>query len=95
MKQSENAGHQPLASVESNLFGSLAGFLLKVTKFIRDAELDGEGEQLAAERVGKLLAGVTDEVVRTKNIDIQHRLDAIYEEMQQVVKDLAMHKGGK
>ena len=50
---------------------------------------DGEGEQLAAERVGRLLAGVTDEVVRTKNFDIQHRLDEVYDELEQFVTDLA------
>jgi len=88
-QKSTNTSDNPsLASIESNLFGLLFAFPHKLAMLMLQAELDAEGTTAANERIKLLLDNATAEIERTKDFDVKHRLDAVYEEFQRFLKDL-------
>ena len=94
-QKSTNVSDSPsLASIESNLFGLLFGFPHKLAMLMRQSELDAEGTTAANEKLKLLLDDATAEVERTKDFDMKHRLDAVYEEFQRFLKELAKPQGG-
>lgn len=85
-------GNQPspgLHSVEGDLFGTIFGFHQKVMTLLRGAGLADDKLGVASERIGHLLREMTEGIKSTKDLNIQPRLDAMYEDMQRMVDELA------
>ena len=78
-----------LDSIEGGLFGALIGFHQKVMALLRGANLDDNDLDTAAERIHLLLGKANDEIERTQDLNIQPRLDAIYEEVRRLVEELS------
>ena len=78
-----------LHSIEGGLFGALFGFHKEVMALLREADLDDEKLDIAAERIKLLTDKATDEIRHTKDLDIQGRLDSMYEEVKRMIEELA------
>jgi hypothetical protein len=84
-----------LASIEGGLFDALFGFHQKVMALLREADLDDDKLDIAAERIGTLMSIVTDEMKCTRDLNIQPRLDSMCEEVQRLVDELSQSQGGR
>jgi len=82
-----------LPSVEGNLFGALFGFYQKAMALLREADLDDEKLDVAAERIGQVLEEVTANVTRTKDFNSKGPLESAYEEMKQLLDELSKSSG--
>ena len=78
-----------LSSIEGNLFGALFGFHQKAMALLRAANLDDDKLDIAAERISLLMGKATDEIRHTKDLDIQGRLESMYEEVKGGVDELS------
>ena len=75
--------------IEGGLFGALFGFHKKTMALLRAANLDDDKLDLAAEPMKLLMDKATDEIRHTNDLDIQGRLDSMYEEVMRMVEELA------
>lgn len=85
-------GNKPspgLHSIETDLFGALFGFHEKVMTLLRGAGLADDKLGVVSERIGHLLRETTEGIKSTKDLNIQPRLDAMYEDVQRMVDELA------
>ena len=88
--QTSNPPDTPsLDSIEGGLFGALFGFHKKVMALLREANLDDDKLDIAAERIHLLMDRATEEIKRTSDLNIQPRLDSMYEEVQWLVEELS------
>jgi hypothetical protein len=78
-----------LGSIEGGLFGGLFGFHKKTMAMLRAANLDDDKLDIAAERISLLMDKATDEIGRTGDLDIQGRLESMYEEVKGLVDELS------
>lgn len=78
-----------LRSFQGGLFGALFGFRKKLKGLLRAANLDDENERIAGERIHLLMDRATEEIKRTSDVDIQPRLDSLYEELKRMVEELS------
>ena len=78
-----------LHAIEGGLFGALFGFHKKTMAMLRAANLDDDKLDIAAERIKLLMSEATDEIGRTADLDIQPRLDSMYEEVETLVDGLS------
>lgn len=74
---------------EIDLFGALAGFHLKAMALLRAANLDDENVRIAGERIHFLIENASKEIERTRDLEIEPRLDSMYEEVQRLVSELS------
>ena len=77
-----------LHALEGNLFGAIFGFHKKVMTLLRGAGLADDKLGVASERIGHLLRETTEGIKSTKDLNIQPRLDAMYEDVQRMVDEL-------
>jgi hypothetical protein len=78
-----------LALIEGGLFGALFGFHKKTMAMLRAANLDDDKLDIAAERISLLMDKASEEIERTHDLNIQPRLDAMYEEVKGLVDELS------
>jgi hypothetical protein len=78
-----------LHSFEGGLFGALFGFHKRVMALLRAANLDDGNVRIAGERIHLLIEKATEEIKRTRDLNIQPRLDSMYEEVQRLVDELS------
>ena len=79
----------PLHSMEGGLFGALFGFHKKFMDLLRAAPLDDDKLDLAVERFKLLTDKVTEDMELTHDLNIQPRLDSMYEELKRLVDELS------
>lgn len=89
MDDQSNKPSPSLHSVEVDLFGALFGFHKKVMVLLRAANLGDEKLGIAGERIHFLMDKATEEIKRTHDLNIQPRLDSMYEEVQRMVEELS------
>jgi len=78
-----------LASVEGGLLGALLVFHQRIMTLLRGSSLDEEKVKLVSERVMLLLDHATAEMKRSKDLDLQGRLESVYEQAKRLVDDLS------
>lgn len=89
-EQNKEPPAQPnLASIEGDLFGALFGFHKKAMEPLRTSGLDDDKLNLVADRIKTLLANITAELERTKDLNVASRLEAAYDEVQRLVDELS------
>jgi len=89
-KQASKPPDSPsLGSIEGGLFGGLFGFHKKTMAMLRAANLDDDKLDIAAERISLLMGKANEEIERTHDLNIQPRLDAMYEEVKRLVDELS------
>jgi hypothetical protein len=85
--------HQPpvnpnLVSVEASLFGQLLKFQGKMLTLLRGLPPDDEKTKLVSEEVIRLLDNAVVEMERSQDMDMQGRLESVYEQAKRLVDDL-------
>ena len=83
-----------LASIEGDLFGALFGFHQRIITLLRQSNLDEGKLKLASKRINQLVEGVTAEMKGSKDLNLQDRLESVYEEVKRLVDDLSSSQGG-
>lgn len=78
----------PIHSLEGNLFGAIFGFHEKVMTLLRGAGLADDKLGVASERIGHLLRETTEGIKSSKDLNVQPRLDAMYEDVRRMVDEL-------
>ena len=78
----------PLASLETNLFGTIFEFHKKTMALMRQSSLDDEQLEFVADRIKTLLDDVNAEIKRTKDLNVTGRLQAAYDEIERLVDQL-------
>jgi len=78
-----------LHSVEGGLFGALFGFHQKVWTLLRAAKLDDDKLDKAADHLILLIAKVRENMELTHDLNIQPRLDSMYEEMERLLDEFS------
>ncbi len=78
-----------LASVERTLFEALFGFHTKTITLLRNSSLDEGQKLLVADRIKTLYADIAAQIQPLKDFDLESRLDAAYEEVEQLVEKLS------
>jgi hypothetical protein len=94
-RKAEDAAKPDLASVEGDLFGALFGFYDKAMTLLRQSSLDEEKLKMAGEAINQVFANVTDEMKRTRNLNLTGPLEAGYEEVCRLVEELSSKKDSK
>jgi hypothetical protein len=93
--QPEGTPPQPnLASVEADMLGAIFAFHQKVTTLLREASLDGIKLSAVMDRIETVIDNATDDMQRTKQIDLGHRMELAFEEVKKLVAELAHSQGG-
>ena len=87
--QTKKPSDTPLHSMEGGLFGALFGFHLKVMDLLRAANLADDKLDVAEERIRFLLGKATEDIKLTHDLNIQPRLDSMYEELKRLVDELS------
>ena len=82
------------ASIEGDLVGALFGFQQRIVTLLRQSNLDEGKLKLASKRIKQLIEGVTAEMKGSKDLDLQDRLESVYEEVKRLVDDLSSSQGG-
>ena len=85
---------QPLAAVETDLFGAIFGFHKKFMTLLRESSLDDEKQNVVADRIKALLDDAKSEMERTKQWSLTEPLQAIYEEAKRLVDELSVLPDG-
>jgi hypothetical protein len=96
--QTNEADSPSLPSLEGGLFGALFGFHQKVMALLRAANLDDDKLDIAADHLKLLMAKVREDIKLTHDLNIQPRLDSMYEELERLVDELSQssgHDGGE
>lgn len=83
-----------LASALGDLLGELFGFHIKSMKLLRQSSLDDEKLKIVANRIESLLDDIMTEMKRTKDLDMSGRLEAAYDEAEQLVDELSGSRDG-
>lgn len=78
-----------LHSIDGDLFGALLGFHKKVIALLQAANLDDDKLDIAAERLKLLMAKSSDEIKRTHDLNVQRRMDSMYEEVKRLMDELS------
>jgi len=78
-----------LASFEGDLFGALFDFYEKAMALLRQSSLDEEKLKLAGKAIQGVFAKVTDEMKRTRNLNLTGPFEAGYEDIRRLVKELS------
>ncbi len=82
-----------LGSVEADLFGSLFGFHQRIVTLVRQSNLDDGNLKVVSKRIKQLMEGVTAEIRGSKDLNLQDRLDSMYEEVKRLMDDLSSSQG--
>ena len=77
-----------LDSIEGGLFGALFDFHENVMALLRGANLSDENVKVAGKRLRVLMKETTEHIKRTRDLNLQPRLDSMYEEVKRLVDDL-------
>ena len=77
-----------LHALEGGLFGTIFGFHQKLMTLLRGAGLADDKLGVASERIGHLLNTIKQDITVHHDLNIQPRLDAMYEEVQRLVDEL-------
>lgn len=86
--QTSRPADTPIHALEGDLFGALFGFHQKTMTMLRAANLPDDKLGVVSERINHLLNTTTQEIKRTQGLNIQPRMDAMYEEVQRLVDEL-------
>jgi hypothetical protein len=78
-----------LHSVEGDLFGAVFGFHRRVVALLRAANLDDDKLNIAAERIESLMTEAKEHIEATGDLNIQPRLDSMYEEVKRLMDELS------
>jgi hypothetical protein len=89
------ADHQPLASVEADLFGVLFGFHTKAMTLLRESSLNDHQLKIVGDQIKALLEQATADMKATKQMNLTQRLDAAYEEVKRLVDELRQSREDK
>lgn len=84
----EPPGGPSLDCLEGGMFGALLDFHQKAMTLLRTANLDDEKVRTVGERLHLLMNETTEHIKRTRDLNIQPRLDSMYEEVKRLVDDL-------
>jgi hypothetical protein len=82
-----------LGSVEGDLFGALFGFHQRIVTLLRQSNLDDGKLKVVSKRIKQLMEGVTAEIRGSKDLNLQDRLDSMYEEVKRLMDDLSSSQG--
>lgn len=88
-KTNRPSGIPPIQSLDGDLFDALVGFHKKVIALLRAANLDDDKLAVAAERLKLLMAKSSDEIKRTPDLNVQRRMDSMFEEAKRLVDELS------
>jgi len=83
-----------LASVETDLAGSLFGFFTKTTNLLRESSLDDDQKKVVGERINTLIDNAKADMQRTKQLDLSEPLQAAYDEIKRLVDELSGNADG-
>ncbi|MDZ7620047.1 MAG: DUF6398 domain-containing protein [Patescibacteria group bacterium] len=77
-----------LDSMEGGVFEALFDFYEKLMALLRGANLSDEKVKVAGKRIHLLMTEITQHIKRTRDLNIQARLDSMHEEVKRLVDDL-------
>ena len=83
-----------LAGVEGSLFGAICGFHEKVIALVRQSSLDDAQRAVVADRIKTMVDDVTAEMKQSKRLNVADRLDAAFEDIQRLVRELLVAREG-
>jgi len=87
-EQTSRPPDTPIHALEGGLFGAIFGFHQKLMTLLRGAGLADDKLGVASERIGHLLDTIKQDITVRHDLNIQPRLDAMYEEVQRLVDEL-------
>ena len=79
----------PIQWLDGDLFDALVGFHKKVIALLGAANLDDDKLDIAAERLKLLMAKSSDEIKRARDMNVQRRMDSMFEEAKRLVDELS------
>jgi len=88
-KTNKPSGAPPIQWLDGDLFDALVGFHEKVIALLGAANLDDDKLGIAAERLKLLMAKSSDEIKRTRDLNVQRRMDSMFEEAKRLVDELS------
>jgi hypothetical protein len=88
-KTNKPSGTPPIQLLDGDLFDALVGFHKKVIALLGAANLDDDKLDIATERLKLLMAKSSDEIKRTPDINVQRRMDSMFEEAKRLVDELS------
>jgi len=83
------SGAPTIDSLEGDLFDALVGFHKKVIALLQAAKLDDDQLNIAAERLKFLMAKSSDEIKLAPDLNVQRRMDSMFEEAKRLVDELS------
>ena len=81
--------NRSLPSVEGDLLGALLDFHRKIMALLRGAPLNDENMKLVSEQVMALLGQAITELQGSNDMDVQGRLESVYEQAKRLVDDIS------
>ena len=88
-KTNKPSGTPPIQWLDGDLFDALVGFHKKVIALLGAANLDDDKLDIATERLKLLMAKSSDEIKRTPDLNVQRRMDSMFEEARRLVDELS------
>ena len=88
-KTNKPSGTPPIQWLDGDLFDALVEFHKKVIALLRAANLDDDKLDIAGERLKLLMAKSSDEIKRTPDLNVQRRMDSMFEEAKRLLDELS------
>jgi hypothetical protein len=88
-KTNKPSGTPPNQWLDGDLFDALVVFHKKVIALLGAANLDDDKLDIAGERLKLLMAKSSDEIKRTPDLNVQRRMDSMFEEAKRLVDELS------
>jgi len=88
-KTNKPSGTPPIQRLDGDLFDALVGFPRKVIDLLGAANLDDDKLDIATERLKLLMAKSSDEIKRTPDLNVQRRMDSMFEEAKRLLDELS------
>ena len=83
-----------LGWVEAEVLGAILGFHRKVTTLLREASLNGDKLTAVMDRIKTLIDDAADDMKRTREMDLGHRMELAFEEVKMLVTELSHSQSG-
>jgi uncharacterized membrane protein YukC len=85
----EQPSKQPLAAIETDLFGGIMEFYTKTTALLRESSLDDDKRKVVVDRIKALLDDATADMKAIQQPNLSERLEAAYKEAKRLVDELS------